>query len=147
MIAFMEAHYSAVLAVGLVVAVILFTICIIGKFIRLAIGIAILSVIIPILFTIFWGDGSAYITELASYLTPKYQQQLEDAYAYYKEKDAEDPVVDYDAVSNKVTDVFSAVKEKEWEMAGTAKEYAQDYAEELLKKASQTTTNTAGPGS
>lgn len=147
MLAFMETKYTTVLAIGLVAAVILFTICIIRKFVRLAIGIAVLSIIVPVLFTIFWGDGSAYVSELASYLNPKYQQQLEDAYAFYKEKDAEDPVVNYDAVSDRITDVFSAAKEKEREIAGSAKDYAQDYANELLKKVPQSAKNTPAPGS
>ena len=82
----------AVLIIGGILAIVLFAICIIWKFVRLAIGIAILSIIIPILFTIFWGDGSAYISELASYLTPNHQQQLEDAYAYYKDQDSKDPI-------------------------------------------------------
>lgn len=146
MLAFLEENYTAVLAVGLVAAAVLFTICIIHRLIRLAIGIAALSVIIPILFTIFWGDGSAYVSELASYLTPKYQQQLEDAYAYYRGKDAEDPVINYDAVSDKITDVFSAAKEKEREITDTTKNYVQRYAEELLKKTPQFKEHAAGSG-
>jgi len=117
-----QGNYAAVLVAGFVAAVILFTICIIKRFVRLAIGIAVLSIIIPVLFTIFWGDGTTYISELASYLAPKYQQQLQDAYAYYKKKDSEDPVIHSDAVSDKITDVFSAVKEKEFQITDDAAE-------------------------
>ena len=55
MLAFLQQNYMAVLIIGGILAIVLFAICIIWKFVRLAIGIAILSIIIPILFTIFLG--------------------------------------------------------------------------------------------
>lgn len=106
MLAFFQQHSLAVLTVGLALAVIAFTICIISKFFKLAVAIAILSVAVPVLFTIFWGDGTHYVEDIASCFQPKYQQQITDAYAYYKEKDNEDPLIDYDAVSEKVTNIF-----------------------------------------
>lgn len=146
MFAFMQENYATILVLGLVVAVILFAICIIRRCIRLAIGIAILSVIVPVLFTIFWGDGTAYIAELASYLNPKHQQQIEEAYAYYKAKDAEDPIINYDAVSDKITDVFSSVQEKEDELIETTKDSSSKYLDDLLKKAIQQSTTKESPG-
>ena len=123
MFAFLKEYSLPVLVIGTILAIALFTICIIRKFIRLAIGIAVMSIVIPILFTIFWGDGSAYISELASYLDPKHQQQLEEAYAYYKKRDAEDQTIDYDAVSNKITDVFGSIQEKEREVIQETTDY------------------------
>ena len=135
MLAFLQQNYMPALIIGGILAIVLFTICIIRKFIRLAIGIAIMSVLIPILFTIFWGDGSAYISELASYLTPNHQQQLEEAYAYYKKQDAEDPIINSDAVSDKITDVFDSIKETEQEVKDETVDYVKERVDEWLKQA------------
>lgn len=134
MVAFLHQSYTPILIVGAVLAVVLFTICVIKKFVRLAIGIAILSVLIPALFTIFWGDGSSYISEIASYLTPNHQHQLEEAYAYYKERDAENQIIDYEAVSDKITDVFTAIQDSEKEAAQMTADYVTEKAEEWLKQ-------------
>lgn len=134
MLAFLQQNYMPALIIGGILAIVLFTICIIRKFIRLAIGIAIMSVLIPILFTIFWGDGSAYISELASYLTPNHQQQLEEAYAYYKKQDAENPIIDSDAVSDKITDVFDSIKETEQEVKDETVDYVKERVDEWLKQ-------------
>ena len=134
MLAFLQQNYMPALIIGGILAIVLFTICIIRKFIRLAIGIAIMSVLIPILFTIFWGDGSAYISELASYLTPNHQQQLEEAYAYYKKQDAEDPIINSDAVSDKITDVFDSIKETEQEVKDGTVDYVKERVDEWLKQ-------------
>ena len=130
MLAFLQQNYMAVLIIGGILAIVLFAICIIWKFVRLAIGIAILSIIIPILFTIFWGDGSAYISELASYLTPNHQQQLEDAYAYYKDQDSKDPII----VSDKITDVFDSIKETEKEVTDGTVDYVKERVDEWLRQ-------------
>lgn len=145
MLAFLQQNYAPVLVVGSVLAIVLFTICVIKKFVRLAIGIAIMSVVIPILFTIFWGDGSSYVSEIASYLNPSHQQQIEEAYAYYKMKDAEDQVINYDAVSDKITDVFSSIQDLEKEVAQETINYTKEKAEEWLNQ-SPTFKPNADPG-
>lgn len=134
MLGFLQQNCVPVLVAGFILAIILFTICIIRRFIRLAIGIAIMSVFIPVLFTIFWGDGSDYISELASYLDPKHQQRLEEAYAYYKERDAEDQIIDYDAVSDKITGVFVSIQEKEREVVRETTDYFRNQGNEWLRQ-------------
>jgi len=136
MVAFVQQNCIPILVVGTILAIILFAICVIKKLVRLAVGIAVLSVVISILFTIFWGDGSSYISEIASYLSPSHQQQLEDAYAYYKSQDAENPVIDYDAVSNKVTDVFASMQNVEKEIAQETTDSVKEKADEWLKQSS-----------
>lgn len=103
---FIANNYSTILVVAIAVAIALIILCVIAKLFRIAIGLGILFVVIPIVFTIFWGDGFEYVSKFASFFQPAYQQQIEDAYEYYKKKDAEDPFVDYDAVSNAVTNFF-----------------------------------------
>ena len=146
MLAFLQQNYMAVLIIGGILAIVLFAICIIWKFVRLAIGIAILSIIIPILFTIFWGDGSAYISELASYLTPNHQQQLEDAYAYYKDQDSKDPIINSDAVSDKITDIFDSIKETEKEVTDGTVDYVKERVDEWLRQRQKQKTAEADSG-
>ena len=105
MLDFFYEHYEILICVA-VICIVLFGICIFAKLFRVAIGIAVVAIIVPIVFTIFWGDGSAYVSKFSSFFEPAYQQQIEDAYRYYKEKDAEDPFINYDEVSNTVTDFF-----------------------------------------
>lgn len=109
MVQFIEQHFDTIVIISVVVIAIVLVLCLIAKLFKLAIGVAILAVVIPIIFTIFWGDGSAYVSKFASFFNPKYQEQIESAYQYYKDKDAEDPFVDYDAVKDAVSDALTDV--------------------------------------
>ena len=100
---FLTENYTTILIVAIAVVIALLVLCIIAKLFKIAIGLAILCIVVP---TVFWGDGSEYVSKFASFFQPAYKQQIEDAYEYYKRKDSEDPFVDYDAVSNAVTDIF-----------------------------------------
>jgi len=103
---FISNNLTTILIVAIAVGIVLIVLCVIAKLFKIAIGLSILCIVVPIIFTIFWGDGSKYISKFASFFQPEYQQQIEDAYEYYKKKDAEDPFVNYDAVSSAVTDIF-----------------------------------------
>jgi len=103
---FVSENLTTILIVAAAVAIVLIILCIVAKLFKIAIGLAILYVVVPIIFTIFWGDGGRYVAKFASFFQPEYQQRIEDVYDYYKQKDAEDPFVSYDAVSNTVTDIF-----------------------------------------
>lgn len=109
MLTFVETHSSFLLSIAIIAAVTALVICLVAKLFKLAIGVIVISIFIPILFTIFWGDGSAYVSRFASMFEPAYQQQIEGLYKYYKDKDTEDPFVNYDAVSKQVTDIFDSV--------------------------------------
>lgn len=111
MFEFVDTHYTTIIVVAIVLAIALITLCVVMKLFKVAISLGILCIIVPIIFTIFWGDGSEYVSKFASFFQPAYQQQIEDAYEYYKKKDAEDPFVDYGAVSSAVTDVFQGIKD------------------------------------
>lgn len=125
----LQQNYTLFLVIGAFLVIVLFAICVIRKFIRIAIGIAIMSIIVPILFSVFWGDGSFYISEIASNLTPNYQQQLEEAYAYYKQRDAEDQVVDFDAASDKVTDIFISIRDLKNKTRQESVDFIEEQAE------------------
>ena len=111
MLEFINTHHTAIIVVVIGLAIALITLCVLMKLFKVAISLGILCIIVPIIFTIFWGDGSEYVSRLASFFQPAYQQQIEDAYEYYKKKDAEDPFIDYGAVSSAVTEVFQGTKD------------------------------------
>lgn len=140
MLAFAEEHYGIILLITAIIVLVIFTLCLIGKMFKIAVGLALLSIIIPILFTIFWGDGSEYVSRFASLFEPAHQQQIEDAYQFYKDKDAEDPFVDYDAVSESVTNVFRDVEEYVSERAPSAVNSLWD----LLNPGDASEANTGG---
>jgi len=91
---------------------VLLLICIIGRFFRVAIGLVILSVLIPILFTVFWGDGREYVHEFTSVFAEPHKQNIEEFYDAFKEREQSSPVIDYEAVSEKATHVFEAVTQE-----------------------------------
>ena len=115
MLAFAEEHYTIILIAAIIIVLAVFILCLLAKLFKVAIGLAIAAALIPVLFTIFWGDGTEYVSKFASLFEPEHRQQIEEAYRFYKEKDSEDPFIDYDAVSDAVTDVF-----------GDAKDYLQE---------------------
>lgn len=108
---FISDNLTTILIVAIAVVIALIVLCVIAKLFKIAIGLGILCIVVPIIFTIFWGDGSKYVSKFASFFQPAYQQQIEDAYEYYKKKDAEDPFVNYDAVSSAVTDIFQSASD------------------------------------
>jgi len=109
---FLEENFSVILTVTLVLLLVILGICLVAKLFKVAVGILILALVVPYLFMVFWGDGETVVSRFASIFEDKYQQQIEEAYQFYKEKDAEDPFVDYDAASDVVTDVFNDVAQK-----------------------------------
>jgi len=111
MYAFIQEHLPAILVVTMVCAVIFIVICIIKKLFQIAIGLFIATLIIPILFTVFWGDGARYVSQFASLFEEPHKQQIEQVYEYYKKKDAEDPFVNADAVSDQITHTFDEAKQ------------------------------------
>lgn len=146
MVAFLNQICVPILIVVAVLAIVIFVICVIKKFVSLAIGIAILSFVIPLLFTVFWGDGYSYISEIAAYLTPRNQRQLEEAYAYYKIRDAENQIINYDLVSDKITDLFSSAKEIEKETAQDTADYVKERVKSWLSQPPLSPNTETGPG-
>ena len=111
MLTFVEEHYTVILIAAIIIVLASFILCLMAKLMRAAIGLVIAAVLIPLLFTIFWGDGSKYVSQFASLFEPEHQHQIEEAYHFYKEKDSEDPLIDCDDVSDAVTDIFADAKD------------------------------------
>lgn len=100
---------------------VLFVICVIGKFFRVAVALVILSVLIPILFTVFWGDGTEYVHEFASYFAEPYKENITEFYGAFKERDLASPLIDYGAVSEKATHFFETAAQKTGELLGSGR--------------------------
>jgi len=45
-----------------------------------------------------WGDGTPYVSKVASLFAPEIEQQINDGYKMYHDTNAEDPVVDLDQI-------------------------------------------------
>lgn len=110
MLEFISQNIHVITTATIILIGVLFIICIIGKFFRVAVGLVILSILIPILFTVFWGDGTEYVHQFSSILTEPHKQNVEEFYKKFKE--TEEPVIDYGAVSDKATHLFEDFKSK-----------------------------------
>ena len=109
---FIAENWQDILFWVVVVAIALLVVCVMKKLFRIAFALFVLGVLIPTLFTVFWGDGHAYVEQFASFLTDEHSERIVSIYDYFKQKDAEDPIIDYDAVSNTVTSVFDQFRDR-----------------------------------
>ena len=66
---FVSENLTTILIVAAAVAIVLIILCIVAKLFKIAIGLAILYVVVPIIFTIFWGDGGRYVAKFASFFS------------------------------------------------------------------------------
>lgn len=114
---FISGNIHIIAAAAIILFGVLFIICVVGKFFRVAVGLVVLSILIPILFTIFWGDGTKYVHQFSSILTEPHKQNVEEFYKKFKE--TEDPVIDYGVVSDKATHLFEDFKAKTEEQCET----------------------------
>lgn len=80
---------QTILLICLIVGLIVLVICLILKLFKIAIGIAIFLILVPNLFTIFFGNGTETVNKLSQYLDPGTGQKVTDSYEYFKEKDKE----------------------------------------------------------
>lgn len=94
---------TAVIFVGLLIL----------RLFKVAIGIFLVVTIVPILCTLFFGDGSDLIDQAAKYLPPETGQQLEESYDYFKERERMDPVLDteqiHDDLQEKLNETVSGI--------------------------------------
>lgn len=106
----------AILIVAMVVMLLM-------KLFQFALAVAACVIIVPILVTITWGDGSEYVSKFAAIFTPNIEETINDGYQYYREENEKDPVVDVEQLE---------------EYADEAKEYLADKAGELAEDAGET---------
>lgn len=78
---------------------------------RVIITLVALLIIVPILCTVLWGDGTDYVSKFASIFTPQIEQDINDGYQIYKEENANRPVVDMDQVHEYVEQAKNAASD------------------------------------
>ncbi len=131
--------FSLVFIAILVILLVVFTI---GRLFRAAIGVAVILVVAPVLFSVFWGDGTEYVDALSEFLSEKQSEMLQTGYHYYLEQEKKDPIIDYDAVS----EAYNKAKDDAVEKAqGIAREVVDDAAplvEDVLDEAEDLLNNT-----
>lgn len=74
--------------------------------------IALLVVLVPILCTIMWGDGSDYVSKFASLFTSDIETGINEGYEAYRDENAKNPVVDLEQVEQYFDDASQWVGDK-----------------------------------
>lgn len=105
-------NFELILTLTIVLVAAALILLVIMKLFKVAIGVGIAFVLIPMLFTLFFGDGSALIQQAAGYLPPETGQQLEESYDYFKEKESQDQLIDAEKVQEAVDDAKSSMQER-----------------------------------
>lgn len=93
---------NSILIIALLVAIVLIGICCIIKLFKVAIGLVLFILIVPILYTIFFEDGSEYVKSITSVLVPQYSQQIQETYERYKQEDNLVMFIQQDTISEMV---------------------------------------------
>lgn len=91
----MEAHglnFELILTLTIVLVVAALIVLVILKLFKVAIGLGFLFIVVPLLFSLFFGDGGALVQQASDYLPDDVGNQLEESYDYFKQKEAEDPL-------------------------------------------------------
>lgn len=107
----------------MVLLVICLAVAIVMRITRVIVTLAALIIIVPILCTILWGDGTGYVSTFASFFTPQIEQDINDGYQVYKEENAKNPVVNKDQLD---------------EYAGQAKDAVSDWFHSKVQRGKDT---------
>lgn len=98
------------IVIGILVVLLIF--CLIAHLAKIAIGIAVIVFVIPMLFTLYFGDGSNIVNKVTDYLDPTVGQQVEESYKHFKDKEKENPVLDIDAINKAAEQAKEQAKDK-----------------------------------
>jgi len=100
----------------------------VARLFRVGITLIALAVILPILCTILWGDGEAYVSKFASIFTPEIEEQITEGYRCYKEQDSKDPILDYEQVEEYAGSAMDRVKDAFSGLFGRGEDNSQSNA-------------------
>ncbi|WP_289026357.1 hypothetical protein [uncultured Flavonifractor sp.] len=89
-----------ILIVILVILAVCLVFAILFRLIRIAVVVVGLIILVPILCTIMWGDGTGYVSKFASIFSPEIEESINDGYETYRDQNAEDPIVDMDQMDD-----------------------------------------------
>lgn len=97
--------FIAVIAICLAISILL-------RLTRIALVLVGLFVLVPILCTVMWGDGTDFVSKFASIFAPEIEQSINDGYGQYRDQNAKDPIVDIDQLDRYFQDAQQAVKDQ-----------------------------------
>lgn len=97
-------------------------VAVVSRLIRVGVTLLALAIILPILCTVLWGDGSSYVSKFASIFTPEIEQRITEGYQFYKEQDSKDPVLDYEQVEEYADGALEKAKDAILGLFGRKKE-------------------------
>lgn len=100
------------LIIFIVVVAICLAVSILLRLTRIALFLAGLFILVPILCTIMWGDGTDFVSKFASIFAPEIEQGINDGYGQYRDQNAKDPIVDIDQLDKYFQDAQQAVKDQ-----------------------------------
>ena len=100
------------LIIFIVVVAICLAVSILLRLTRIALVLAGLFILVPILCTIMWGDGTDFVSKFASIFAPEIEQGINDGYGQYRDQNAKDPIVDIDQLDKYFQDAQQAVKDQ-----------------------------------
>lgn len=100
------------LIIFIVVVAICLAVSILLRLTRIALVLAGLFILVPILCTIMWGDGTGFVSKFASIFAPEIEQGINDGYGQYRDQNAKDPIVDIDQLDKYFQDAQQAVKDQ-----------------------------------
>ena len=66
-----------------------------ARMLKVAVGLIALMIVIPILATIFWGDGTEYVSSISRFFEQPRREQILEGYSYFRAREEQDPVIDF----------------------------------------------------
>ena len=102
---------KVLLIIFIVILLIVLALAIIFRLIRIAIVLGVIVLLVPILCTIMWGDGSAYISKIATIFTSDIEESINRGYEEYREENAKNPIVDMNQLQEYFDNAGDAVKD------------------------------------
>lgn len=106
----MPGEFRTLLIMLLVLLALCLIVAIFMRIVRFIIIICALIIIIPVLFTVLWGDGETYVSKFASLFSPQMEEEINTGYQFYKETDQQDPVVDLDQIKEYGKNAADSIK-------------------------------------
>lgn len=110
---------AIVTGVIIILAVVIIVLCV-KKLLSVAIGFAAFFIVVPLLFTLFFGDGRDIVDKTSEYLAPEVAERVEQGYEYFKEQ--EEPLLNHDKIRETVDHIVDQFTHDRWEVKNTEKD-------------------------
>lgn len=118
----MPTNTQTIFTIIMIVLIVALVVSIVAKLFRLALVMAVLTFVAPILITITWGDGSSYVAKFASAFNSDVENAINDGYQYYREEHEKDPGI----TDEQMMDIMNTASE-------FVKDKTEDYADDVIQ--------------